>query len=461
MARPRKVWKKGGIDWGNVLVNASRSAASRRKKAAAAATRSANQRAREAERDRKRRAADAERDRKRRERESARWAREREQQRKRDAAAAKKQAALLEKEKKAKQKEKEKFEKHLLKLNGLYLEHGLPIKYKKFDLRSFAYDYEIKNGLTTASQFKKVTLPYLQKHLSKLLVKKLKEIESEQQQKVINAYIDKKLSSVPKQLSSYIPTSSIKKVSQGFLKNYLKDNAIDDIPEIADIEKDADIETLKCNAESYLEHKKDNLDQNLDVLIKAAKKQVEEDKKQAEEDKLIKEAETSINQMNNYSEDARALIQNANDQINLNKAILVELKTAYKKALFSKGKLASKGKELAKEIWSETGPLLDLVINLRHILLNLKKQDETKVGKLIAKIKHKKANELPALEEKFKLDYSVAINCVMKRFTNLKEACSYFSDDQQKKLLSGFVGSIKKNYSDSKHILRLIDLLES
>ena len=366
----------------------------------------------------------------------------------------KKQAALLEKEKKAKQKEKEKFEKHLLKLNGLYLEHGLPIKYKKLDLRSFAYDYEIKNGLTTASQFKKVTLPYLQKHLSKLLVKKLKEIESEQQQKVINAYIDKKLSSVPKQLLSYIPTSSIKKVSQEFLKNYLKDNAIDDIPEIADIEKDADIETLKCDAESYLEHKKDNLDQNLDVLIKAAKKQ-------AEEDKLIKEAKTSLDQINNYSEDARALIQNANDRINSNKAILVELKTAYKKALFSKGKLATKGKELAKEIWSETEPLLDLVMNLRHILLNLKKQDETKVGKLIAKIKHKQANKLPALEEKFKIDYSVTIDCVRKRFTNLKEACSYFSDDEQKKLLSGFVSSIKKNYSDSKHILSLIVLLES
>ena len=107
------------------------------------------QRARETER--KKALKEAEKLQKARQREELRAAKAAEKERvKQEKLAAKEQAVK---------------EKHLLRLNGLFLEHDIPTEILNFDVKGLAYDFEKDNGLSTNSQFKKVTLPWIEDNL--------------------------------------------------------------------------------------------------------------------------------------------------------------------------------------------------------------------------------------------------------------------------------------------------------
>lgn len=135
-----KLYKKGKIDWGNVAKQGMRDAAKKNKQ---------RQRARETER--KKALKEAEKLQKARQREELRAAKAAEKERvKQEKLAAKEQAVK---------------EKHLLRLNGLFLEHDIPTEILNFDVKGLAYDFEKDNGLSTNSQFKKVTLPWIEDNL--------------------------------------------------------------------------------------------------------------------------------------------------------------------------------------------------------------------------------------------------------------------------------------------------------
>ena len=140
MPRPRKVFTKSGFSGKNFLINASRKAASDRKKAERERERAAKKRERErikATKERERAAKKRERER---ERDGKKRQRESERNRKKWVAEANMISSTAEK----KQKEVEKIElrarkkleseankkrKLILRLNGLFLEHEVLIQY--------------------------------------------------------------------------------------------------------------------------------------------------------------------------------------------------------------------------------------------------------------------------------------------------------------------------------------------
>ena len=493
MARPRKVYSGGKINWKNAAINASRSAAAKRKKREAEAARAAKKKERERirlQRERERAAKKKERERIKLQRERERDAKRREVERNKkaraDASLKKKAQAKLAKEHKAaeqklkkerqlNEREQAKKDKHILRLNGLFLEHDLPMKFGTFDIKEYAYEYEIKNGLTTQSQFKKVTITYLDKNLfkkiennliketsyevesfldeniTKKFTSKQKNVLGEDIQKTANTYINEftklKIIKFPDEIISTKDLANIK-------PNQVLENSPNDFCKKNITKINTEVKNLKSLADQKIEEARIKAEKEAEKLRIQKEKDAKEKKKKEDEIKLATEA---LKKLESYLIKSRGLIKTINKEVGEFRNDLEELSQAHKKAFF-KAKHIAKGKKLVQVIGNKTFPLFDEMIKLEAILRNIKTPDESKlIGKLVKNIKASSdiSPKLDKLELAYKQNYKVIYKCGDQRLLNLIEACKYLEPEIRSSLISKLNARIESKYPDSNNIKKL------
>ena len=479
MPRPRKVFTKSGFSGKNFLINASRKAASDRKKAERERERAAKKRERErikATKERERAAKKRERER---ERDSKKRQRESERNRKKWVAEANRMSSTAEK----KQKEVEKIElrarkkleseankkrKLILRLNGLFLEHEVLIQYSfinsfskkvNIDLREIAYDYELENGLTTTTQFKKVTLPYLNKNLIRIVGKSIESYYVEDYKLLINRYFEQKV--VPNNIKVVIE-SEIEEKQKQFINKFPKNtiNLPEDTNSLTLLSKGLvkPTELIKKNALDVFNENEAQLSQSIKELISLAEQKIISEKKKAEaaekqkKDKLL--AKKGFNTLNKVLHESRIYIKEVNKEVKGIKSELDDLSAAYQKA-FLKGKYRKSGLQIFQNIWKRTFKLLNETYKIEQVLLNIKKQENTKLGKIITVVSQEMSEELSNLELEFRKNYKILIDCTKQRFMNLKEASKYIDDEKRDQALAKINQEIKTRFLISKNIMNL------
>jgi hypothetical protein len=453
----KKVWKNGSVDWGAALSNSAKKSAVARRK-----------RDRERERDRKK----AER-----ERESARKKREREALKRRNASiresaratkaneriaaaearvtqrakisSAKQEQKLLDQER----KERVRVEKKLNTLKGRFLEYDIPLKLFNIDLRVEANNYNEKNGLTTVSQFKKVTIPYLEENLFKLAIK----IHIDNTFDLLYESELKKVVKSPK-IFNHSQISKFKSKCKAFLKGTLPKNLnFEDFASFADpINAEAISEFIEVNILPIVPEIK----KEIDAEIAAIKKQEEEDKQKAKAKKELDDAckKVELKFEKTISESVK-LGKSMKTQISKMKSDLVAIDKSYNSAWFNKSKFALEAQGLCRIIWKRTPPLIEHIITIEGIIRILKNRAENSSIEIHSNPKVNQVLEGNGYYEKIltrfgKLYLALYKNLEM-RLTNLEKALSYFEDDRELKAIEKITNEGLELSKDSKNISKL------
>ena len=453
----KKVWKKGTVDWGAAASNyAKRSAVERRrkKKAAEVASRKA---ARAAQTARNKAARESERRAKQRQREAdkasrlaAAEAKKRERARIADEKQKQKLIALA-------KKEEAKREKKLKRLNGLFLEHDIPLKLFDVDLREFALDFDEENGISTVSGFKKVTIPHLEKSLFKLAIKLH-----------INNTFDILYESELKQAAKSPKIAQHKKIvkfkseCKKYLVNTLPGNLnFDEFSSYAD----------PVNAEAISEYIEANILPVVPAIqkeIAAIEKKEQEAKQKAKEIKELEDGCTKI--MVNFDKtiaNSVKLGKSMKAEINVMKSDLVALDESHNSAWFSrnKKKFALEAQGLAKVIWQKTPPLIEAIILIESSIKIIKNCIQNldlngapiKEDDLLSKVNIalKESGYLEKTLDRFKKLYLAKFKNLEMRLSNLEKAISYYEDDRELKAIEKIKNEGIKLSKDSKNISNL------
>ena len=453
----KKVWKNGSVDWGAAMSNGAKKAAVARRK-----------RDRERERDRKK----AER-----ERASARKKQERESLKRRNAsiresaratkanenkAAASARATERDRISTAKQgqklldqerKEQERVEKKLNTLKGRFLEYDIPLKLFNVDLRVEANNYNEENGLTTVSQFKKVTIPYLEEHLFKLAIK----IHIDNTFDLLYESELKKVAKSP-EILNHSGILKFKSKCEAFLKDTLPKNLnFEDFVSFADpISAVAISEFIEVNILPIVPEIK----KEIDAEIAAIKKQEEEDKQKAKAKKELDDAckKVELKFEKTISESVQ-LGKSMKTQISKMKSDLVALDESYNSSWFNKKKFALEAQGLGSVIWKRTPQLIERIITIEGAIRILKNRAENSYIEIHSNPKVNQVLENNGYYEKtltrFGKLYLALYKNLEMRLTNLQRALSYYEDDRELKAIEKVTNEGLKLSKDSKNISKL------
>jgi len=453
----KKVWKKGGVDWGAALSNsAKRSAVASRK------------RDRERERDRKKAQREAASARKKQEKESLkrRNASIRESARATKAtqkkaaastratqrtriASAKQDQKLLDQER----KERERIEKKLHTLKGRFLEYDIPLKLFNVDLRVVANNYNEKNGLTTVSQFKKVTIPYLEENLFKLAIK----IHIDNTFRLLYESELEKVAKSP-EIFNHSQILKFKSKCKAFLKDTLPKNLnFEDFASFADpINAWAISEFIEVNILPIVPEIK----KEIDAERAAIKKQEEEAKQKVNAKKELDDAckKVELNFEKTISESVQ-LGKSMKIQISKMKSDLVALDESYISSWFNKKKFALEAQGLGSVIWKRTPQLIEHIITIEGAIRILKNRAENSSIEIHSNPKVNQVLEDNGYYEKtltrFGKLYLALYKNLEMRLTNLKKALSYYEDDRELKAIKKVTNEGLKLSKDSKNISKL------
>ena len=453
----KKVWKNGSVDWGAAMSNGAKKAAVARRK-----------RDRERERDRKK----AER-----ERASARKKQERESLKRRNAsiresaratkanenkAAASARATERDRISTAKQgqklldqerKEQERVEKKLNTLKGRFLEYDIPLKLFNVDLRVEANNYNEENGLTTVSQFKKVTIPYLEEHLFKLAIK----IHIDNTFDLLYESELKKVAKSP-EIFNHSQILKFKSKCKAFLKDTLPKNLnFEDFASFADpINAGAISEFIEVNILPIVPEIK----KEIDAEIAAIKKQEEEDKQKAKAKKELDDACKKVElKFEKAISESVQLGKSMKTQISKMKSDLVALDDSHNSSWFNKKKFALEAQGLGSVIWKRTPQLIEHIITIEGAIRILKNRAENSYIEIHSNPKVNQVLENNGYYEKtltrFGKLYLALYKNLEMRLTNLQKALSYYEDDRELKAIEKVTNEGLKLSKDSKNISKL------
>jgi hypothetical protein len=452
----KKVWKKGKVDWGAAMSNAAKKSAVQARKRKRAAETARRKEARAAEAARKRRAKEAERDRKRSAREHAKRVREREKAAAATAKAAERARIADEKQRQKllaqEKKEREKYEKELLILKGRFLEHDVPLKLFGVDLRVVAHDYNQENGLTTSSQFKKVTVPYLEENLFKLAItnhihdtfdllyeSELKEVATSPEianHSKIEVFKSKcKISiqdALPKNLSFDDFSGFEDPINTEVISEYIETNIAPLVPEIAaDIA--ADIKKQEEEAKQRAKEKKEHDDGCKEVMALFDKAI----------DKAVKTGKTMKTQIDKMNSDLEVLDKN------------------HKSSWFGKKKFAEEAQALGSVIWKRTPGLIATIQATELLTKLLKNRIESSYSDIHDNPKVNQTLEENGYYEKtlgrFKKLYGALYKNLEMRLANLEKALSYYEDEKVLKAMERVKNEGLKLSKDSKNLNKIFN----
>jgi hypothetical protein len=497
----------------NAYVNFSRASAASGKKDAKAAESARKKREREAESARKKSARERESARKKREREaesarkkSAREAESARKKREREVESARKKSVKgaesakkkqlreslnagkkiekdkdnarklsdnLTKENKRQEmlfeKEQVKKDKHILKLNGLFLEYDVPMTFNKIDLKLIAYEYEIKNGLTTASQFKKVTYSYLEKNIGEALKEKL---ASEALGEIFK-YLEKSLEKPQIEFLSSIMSQVEREYSaENKKKNPIELTSLDDL-------KGTSVNDWIEGPESFIEARFNFYKDKLDLLVtkklkrEREKREKEERLKAQEKRELIKLAELHQEKERLKAQEKRELeklaelaqkkaagelekasrkmlitsknlIKTLKSNASVNEREMKFLRELHNEAFF-KGKYTEEIQALAKSVWK-------LIISSLEVLYDV----ETNQREFKSKTRqHYPEVDFEEIEKFYKTTYIELYRCLEKQFAIMVASLVFFDAKASMVLKERMNDKIGKNYADSKNIMKL------
>jgi hypothetical protein len=495
----KKVWKNGGVDFKAYASNAMKKAAVARKKAEREQERDRKKREREQERDRKKRESERERDRKKlaKEAESARKTREREsiQNAKRSAQASARSSARLAKDKEnlviekekanaamhrvqaLDTKERERKNKRILRLNGLFLEHEIPLKLFGIDSRELAFDFEEKQGILSATGFKKVTVPYLEQNLFQLLITMH---VSQTCEKLYQYQLKKALSSAaviehPKIVRFKVKCKEhLRKLFPNNLKfsefhnfkdplnaeaiqEYIEDFVLPAVPEIKkEIENDRQIakEKMELVAQQRAKAKQER------EALEAQQRAEQEAKKELDDKckKLMEDFTSTI-------AEAVKVGKTMQNEINKMNADLIALDASYNSSWFSKKKFALEAQGLAGIIWKRTSPLIDIILSTEgtlNTIKNMQKNLDQSGSPLKADDLNSKAYQ--ALEEngdfaktleRFNKLYLAMFTNLEMQLANLEKSVGYYEDDKKLEAIEKIKIKGKELSRDSANLNKL------
>ena len=546
----KKVWKNGGVDFKAYASNAMKKAAVARKKAEREQERDRKQREREQERDRKKRESERERDRKKlaKEAESARKTREREsiqnakrsaqasarsaesarkikeresiQNAKRSAQASARSSARLAKDKENLVKEKEKANaamhrvqaldtkererknKRILRLNGLFLEHEIPLKLFGIDSRELAFDFEEKQGISSATGFKKVTVPYLEQNLFQLLITMH---VSQTCGKLYQYQLKKALSSAaviehPKIVRFKVKCKEhLRKLFPNNLKfsefhnfkdplnaeaiqEYIEDFVLPAVPEIKkEIENDRQIAKEKMELVAQQRAKAKQEREALEAQQRAEQEALEAQQRAEREalealeaqQRAEREAKKELeDKCKKLMEDFTSTIAEAvkvgktmQNEINKMNADLIALDASYNSSWFSKKKFALEAQGLAGIIWKRTSPLIDIILSTEgtlNTIKNMQKNLDQSGSPLKADDLNSKAYQ--ALEEngdfaktleRFNKLYLAMFTNLEMQLANLEKSVGYYEDDKKLEAIEKIKIKGKELSRDSANLNKL------
>lgn len=439
------------------MVKAGKKSARNRKTAA-------NQRARTAAADSKRsaRAAQTARNKSAREsekrqnqanRESARNEKEREKE-----AAAKKRASIADEKQKQKlialaTKEEADRQKKLKRLNGLFLEHDIPLELFDIDLKEIALDFDEENGISSVSGFKKVTIPYLEENLFKLAIK----IHINNTFDLLYESELKKVAKSP-EILNHSGILKFKSKCEAFLKDTLPKNLnFEDFVSFADpISAVAISEFIEVNILPIVPEIK----KEIDAEIAAIKKQEEEDKQKAKAKKELDDAckKVELKFEKTISESVQ-LGKSMKTQISKMKSDLVALDDSHNSSWFNKEKFALEAQGLGSVIWKRTPQLIERIITIEGAIRILKNREENSYIEIHSSPKVNQVLENNGYYEKtltrFGKLYLALYKNLEMRLTNLQRALSYYEDDRELKAIEKVTNEGLKLSKDSKNISKL------
>ena len=446
----KKVWKKGKVDWGAAMSNAAKKSAVQARKRKRAAETARRKEARAAEAARKRRAKEAERDRKRSAREHAKRVRETEKAAAATAKAAERARIADEKQRQKllaqEKKEREKYEKELLILKGRFLEHDVPLKLFGVDLRVVAHDYNKDNGLTTSSQFKKVTVPYLEENLFKLAIKnhiqdtfdllyesELKKVATSSEianHSKIEVFKSKCKTSIqdslPKNLSFDDFSGFEDPVNIEVISEYVEANVAPLVPAIA-----ADIKKKEEEAKQRAKEKKEHDDGCKEVMALFDKAI----------DKAVKTGKTMKTQIDKMNSDLEVLDKN------------------HKSSWFGKKKFAEEAQALGSVIWKRTPGLIATILATEVDAKALKNREVNSYSGIHDNPKVNQTLEENGYYEKtlgrFKKLYGALYKNLEMRLANLEKALSYYEDEKVLKAMERVKNEGLKLSKDSKNLNKI------
>ncbi len=521
----KKVWKNGGVDFKAYASNAMKKAAVARKKAEREQERDRKKRESERERDRKKLAKEAESARKTRERESiqnakrsaqasarsaesARKIKEREsiQNAKRSAQASARSSARLAKDKENLVKEKEKANaamhrvqaldtkererknKRILRLNGLFLEHEIPLKLFGIDSRELAFDFEEKQGISSATGFKKVTVPYLEQNLFQLLITMH---VSQTCEKLYQYQLKKALSSAaviehPKIVRFKVKCKEhLRKLFPNNLKfsefhnfkdplnaeaiqEYIEDFVLPAVPEIKkEIENDRQIAKEKMELVAQQRAKAKQEREALEAQQRAEQEALEAQQRAEREAKkeLDDKCKKLMEDFTSTIAEAVKVGKTMQNEINKMNADLIALDASYNSSWFSKKKFALEAQGLAGIIWKRTSPLIDIILSTEgtlNTIKNMQKNLDQSGSPLKADDLNSKAYQ--ALEEngdfaktleRFNKLYLAMFTNLEMQLANLEKSVGYYEDDKKLEAIEKIKIKGKELSRDSANLNKL------
>ena len=392
------------------------------------------------------------------------------------AAAAKrareKQIALA-------KKEEANREKKLKRLNGLFLEHDIPLKLFDVDLREIALNFDEENGISSVSGFKKVTIPHLEKSLYKLARKMhinntfgpLFESELKKVATTSEIYNHSQIlkfkskcqaslyNALPKILNFDDFSSFADPVNAEVISEYIEVNILPIVPAI--------IAAIKKQEKEAKQRAKEKQEKEAKAAIKkqeeakaAIKKQEEEAKQRAKEKK---ELDTGCQKVKaNFDktiDESVKLGKSMKTQIDKMKSELKALDESYNSTWFSRKKFAKEAQGLGSVIWKRTPQLIEMILLIEDIVKILKYRAENSSIDI-----HTNPKVNQTLEEsgyyketldRFKKLYSALFKNLEMRLINLERALNYYEDDKELIATERVKNEGLKLSKDSKNLIKI------
>jgi len=350
-------------------------------------------------------------------------------------------------------KEEENRQKKLKRLNGLFLEHDIPLKLFDIDLKEIALDFDEENGISSTSGFKKVTIPYLEENLFKLAIKI--HINN-----TFDLLYESELWKVAKSPDIFHHSGILKFKSkyEASLKDTLPKNLnYEDFAGFADpINTGAISEFIEVNILPIVPEIK----KEIDAEIAAIEKQAEEDEQKA---KAKKELDDSCKKVELKFEKAISesvqLGKSMKTQISKMKSDLVALDESYNSSWFNKKKFALEAQGLGSVIWKRTPQLIEHIITIEGAIRILKNRAENSYIEIHSNSKVNQVLENNGYYEKtltrFGKLYLALYKNLEMRLSNLQKALSYYEDDRELKAIEKVTNEGLKISKDSKNISKL------
>jgi len=451
----------GKVHWGNLLVNASRAQAAKRKREALEREKESRRKAREVEQARRQEEKDRLRKEKERARLIAKTERENITREKKEAAEQKKILAAMKKQQLINQRETARKEKKLLRLNGLFLEFNLPISYQGIDLREFALEYETKNGLTRASQFKAVTAPYIKENLPQLIKDKLISTNLEKLEALTNEYIENTFLARTNDDRNYLrernkpsyDESLQSEIIQPFLELYTNKHPINYNLTYQDIVNNLAAEPGPVMPNEFIANEKEVIDTFVKLQIVKINEAIHQ---------LKTEEEVDVIKTNLY-EIAKGIELSITEWQGINKRLSAWILqvTNYKKGrFFNRGKYDKDAEEYLTLMLKDLNTPLQNFLNLRKIIISFKDQNSySGIQKEIILLKTHLPDEIMPLETMYKEHYKNLYVEIENAFLNIKALVfETKSSGEQERFLSLLKKNVLKDYSESKHIVKLVEI---